>query len=243
MHRPTTAFTLIELLVVISIIAVLAAMLLPAIGMVRDLARATKCASNMRQLGLGMMAYTEDWNGVHAPMKTKADWCGLLAADYPWGVHWHDLVAPYVEADGARFGDNNFQGVLWGCPSWKGRGVGWGLGGVNGGFTGYGRAIRLTPRNPSAASGWGYDCDAPEWLGFNASKVTYIHVSRITKRSERALVAESNDFHSPDAMNATAVQPQNQEFARHRGRTNVLFNDLHIARHDQAGVALSLFQE
>lgn len=54
------AFTLIELLVVVSIIAILAAMLLPAIGLVKTAARQATCASNIRQVGASYLAYSTD---------------------------------------------------------------------------------------------------------------------------------------------------------------------------------------
>lgn len=54
------AFTLIELLVVISIIAVLAALLLPSIKMVKDAARRVSCGNRMNQISLGVLVYAED---------------------------------------------------------------------------------------------------------------------------------------------------------------------------------------
>lgn len=63
MSRATGAFTLIELLVVISIIAVLAGLLLPAIKTVKQVADQMRCASNMRQAGAFLLHYTHENDG------------------------------------------------------------------------------------------------------------------------------------------------------------------------------------
>ena len=81
-------FTLVELLVVIATIGLLVALLLPAIGSVRESAMRTQCSSNMRQLGLAMLLYT-DGHGGKMPPST----CTIGPDEFAW----IDLLAPYIE--------------------------------------------------------------------------------------------------------------------------------------------------
>jgi prepilin-type N-terminal cleavage/methylation domain-containing protein/prepilin-type processing-associated H-X9-DG protein len=62
-----TAFTLIELLVVIAIIAITAAILFPVFAKAREKARQTACVSNLKQIGLALMQYTQDYDDVMPP--------------------------------------------------------------------------------------------------------------------------------------------------------------------------------
>ncbi|MES2465493.1 MAG: DUF1559 domain-containing protein, partial [Armatimonadota bacterium] len=91
-----SAFTLIELLVVIAIIAILAAILFPVFAQAREKARQTSCLSNMKQLGLAMVQYAQDYDEALVPFQVTTSTSTLF----------NFLLDPYVKNQG-----------VWTCPA------------------------------------------------------------------------------------------------------------------------------
>jgi len=205
------AFTLIELLVVISIIAVLAALLLPALRTVKGQAQQMRCASSQRQLGAGIIAYAGDWDGMLPRLKTARE-------DPSKHKVWFCAIAEYVGHDSDDqdqiFAERSGS-VIWGCQRWR-------------------------PETPiSAYPGYGmvWYPDAPAsyvsnffWLdpsgGYNGTGVD-IALGRISAKSRRIVLGDSTNWHlflgSYAADYSGAWDPY-----RHEGRAVYAFFDGHV---------------
>lgn len=102
-HKKITChsgFTLIELLVVIAIIAILAAILFPVFARARENARRASCLSNLKQIGLGVIQYTQDYDEIYPPRRNTPP--GADTQLYSWRT----LIYPYVKST-----------QLFACPS------------------------------------------------------------------------------------------------------------------------------
>lgn len=204
MNRRTfrrSAFTLVELLVVVAIISIVAALLMPAITMARSHANAVECMSNLRQIGMGFQGYADDWTGFLPPAETSNS------------KIWFETLAFYVDVPkGERSTRHDIKAantVIRGCPVFKGN---------RAHFPGYGKNPQLGRPHTTATS------------NLKSSGVHQLwNLETIDKPSSRLLVQDSEDRFlllntRHDGWGSANYRPD------HRGKTNGLFVDGHIAR-------------
>lgn len=167
LRRSRDGFTLIELLVVVSIIAVLAALLLPAIGVVKSKATSMSCSSNLRQVGMAYVAYATDMDGV---IPDAVGFGGGLST-----IHWTARVAGYLELDTSKR-------TILSCPAW------FPLPGWWSNF-GYGVNLNLNrPAMPNETNRIDYGSRTADMVNFS--------LARLSHKSSRLLITDSSDYHT-----------------------------------------------
>jgi len=196
--RGIGGFTLIELLVVIAIIAILAAILFPVFARARENARRASCQSNLKQIGLGIMQYTQDYDEKFSPRQTSNVMVGTTLTNE---VVWHFLMQPYVKSN-----------QLFKCPSNTSNGVMRNTG-VAGSSTAIPRSYVGVHEGQGEFGGKGVFADGGTALSELATPATTL------------MVGENEDREWP-AYNFGDTA--SHLFTNHLGTTNFLFADGHV---------------
>jgi len=210
-----SAFTLIELLVVIAIIAILAAILFPVFARARENARRSSCQSNLKQVGLGIMQYIQDYDEKY-PITNyyNPPYAASSAGFWNYGT-WRYLIQPYVKS-----------GQLFTCPSALRDQT----------ATTYASDAAITQNRVTMSGNWNYGVNefiiTTNGTPFSAAGVNAVSLLPMAAdscfpvfdRPERIYNANHSDTTNP--FNAPSAP--NPAFGRHFDGSNILFADGHV---------------
>ena len=199
-------FTLIELLVVIAIIAILAAILFPVFARARENARRASCQSNLKQIGLGILQYTQDYD-EKLPSRVN----------YDDRLNWRDVIQPYVKSTQLFACPSNTGNQLPTWPPLDPNGQPKNGAGRSYSINGAGNDINNANSNIGGTAPTGDN-------GIAAS------LAALGSPSEILLVGESDpNWEFPELnMSGSVQEAYNNLFKGHLGTTNFLFADGHV---------------
>ena len=226
LKNPRRAFTLIELLVVIAIIALLAAILFPVFARARENARRASCQSNLKQLGLAMTQYTQDYDERYPCQYTESgatpagtayaaisDFTLPSVYNTPTGQNWAAATYPYSKS---------WQ--ILRCPS---------------------ATLLAGPYGPSGESDTSYATNGVITRSQGVSEAAIPSASSIILAHEwnyRAKYAAARPFYvNAGTQGYTGAVNPDQHDQTHFDGGNLLFCDGHVKWRKQTTIALSEF--
>ncbi len=198
-------FTLIELLVVIAIIALLAAILFPVFSRARENARRSSCQNNLKQIGVGIAQYVQDYDETMMPVEV-----GTGVAET-----WHTLLQPYLKSKQVMV-----------CPSSPSKAfIRSNSANPYNHYLGNGNDAFDT--SPSSPFQYRRPMDRTDYVNNPSSPYTAspVALADIPKPSQTILVHEQENTGWTRPFAATTT---NIEFTNHLGATNFLFADGHV---------------
>ena len=222
MKRKINTFTLIELLIVIAIIAILAGMLLPALGTARESAREISCVNNLKQNGYCITLYNDTHNGYFPP---SYSWSNSSLRNLSW---------PAILMEEGIGGTGDKQTSVFKCESNK--------------YTHFSSGLDMTPDGQTFAANYSINnCVSPfkkVWdtasNPANPKSVLVAGSSSIHLPGRLGIVTEGGDYgYTADDMTDTSVSFWPKYFRDemdafwatiypHKKKTNVLWADLHV---------------
>lgn len=237
-----TAFSLVELLVVVCIIAILAAMLMPALGMLRSRAEEVRCLCSLRQLGMAALGYAAD-NRATLPMASmKTGEVPDAHGNYPTR-DWYASCNDYLEEMESRVLSGGRVTNPLTCPTFRktGSAFGWMVWSSGYGINSYlwQGGDRSEDSHIIYSPGWMSDAD---YESLAHKRIRRPHQASLSHASSRVYFGDCNDglleANGGQRGNDLAALPITTLFwkadpTRHRGSANYVFCDGHAGRADR----------